>query len=262
MVASENIKEFNSLMEEIFHDYIVREQYELNIFKQKLRDFVSNPLSSDKRLHKLITLMEDKNGISENCDSLWNQIEDLISEKYLKKKIKKKLQEGKIRNYEKKLIEFLVEIGKKKGTNETLSAIIGYFLIHKRLTQSQLKELSGFSKGAISENLKILAESRFVHKELIEGTRKYQYSIGDSMSYVAENVSLIKSLKAEELLNFANKKISQLKAMDNKKKPGYDLLLKRLEELKEFCKLLENILNTVINSDQIKSIRGEKNKLA
>ncbi|TFF91748.1 MAG: hypothetical protein EU543_06215 [Promethearchaeota archaeon] len=259
MVAPENIKEFNSLVEEIFHDYIEEGEYEINIFKKKLRDFVSNPLSSDKRFHKLITLIDDKKEASEKFDSFWNQIEDLISKKSSKDKIKKKLHEGKIRSYEKKLIEFLVDIGKKKGTNETLSAIIGYFLIHNRLTQSELKELSGFSRGAISENLTILTNFHFVHKEFIEGTRKYQYSIGDSMSYVAENVSLIKSLKAEELLNFMNKKISYLKAMDNKKKHGFNLLLKRLEELKDFCNLLENILNKVITSDQIQSIMGEGN---
>jgi len=258
MVESENIARFTDLIEEIIQDYVETGNYEIIEFKKQLKNLISNPLSFDKRIQKLVNLIEKSSTQIESFDYLWQTIENILRSQSSEQIINKELQKEKIRTYEKKLIKFLMDIGKKKGTNEILSAIIGYLLIHKRLTQSELKKLSGYSRGAISENLKILINYGFVQKEPIEGTRKHQYSIGESMGYVAENVSITKSLKTEELLNFVNKKISQLKAMDNQERNGFELLLSRLGELEEFCILMENILHRVISSEQIQSIMGDK----
>lgn len=259
MVKSEDINILNGLIQQIIYDYIEKGNYEIGEFKKNLRELISNPLSFDERIHKMITLVENEGEEQDNFDLLWRRIEDILNGQSSEIGKKKELQKEKIiRTYEKKLVKYLVDIGKRKGTNETLSAIISYLLIYKRLTQLELKKLSGYSRGAISENLKILVNYGFVHKELIEGTRKYEYSIGESMGYVAENVSIIKSLKAEELLKFVDKKISQLKTMDNQNKNGLNLLIKRLGQLREFCILLENILYRVISSDQIQSIMGDK----
>ncbi|TXT61353.1 MAG: hypothetical protein BAJALOKI3v1_790008 [Promethearchaeota archaeon] len=258
MVKSKDINILNGLIQQLIEDYIEKGIYEIAEFKKKLRELILNPLSFDERIQKIINLVENEEEYQDNFEFLWRQVEDVLNRQSSEKIKKKELQKEKIRTYEKKLVKFLVDIGKRKGTNETLSAIIAYLLIYKHLTQLELKKLSGYSRGAISENLKILVNYGFVHKKLIEGTRKYEYTIGESMAYVAKNVSIIKSLKAEELLKFVDKKISQLKKMDNQSRNGLDLLSKRLEEMKEFCILLENILFKVISSNQIQSIMGDK----
>jgi len=256
MVVSENIKEFNRLVEEIFQDYIEKGDFEINVFKEELRAFVSNPLSSDKRLYKLITYIHNNKKIFEKFDFLWSQIEDLIYEKSLEDKIKKKLDQGKIKEFEDRLINFFVKAGQLKGQNVTFSTIIGCFLIHNSLTQDQVRELTGFSKGSVSTNLNALEEYGFLKKKLIKGTRKYLYSFGGDFSRLSANTGAFKKEVNEKAKKFFQSKIKELNEFKDKK--GYKILSERLSDIMKFLEIHKKLIDHIMDSEFIKNIESGK----
>ncbi|MBD3195687.1 MAG: hypothetical protein GF317_11555 [Candidatus Lokiarchaeota archaeon] len=247
------------ILKEILEEFINKKQFEIDDFKRNLRILIENPLIYDNKVLDLIEILSDKNLKNDEEISVMRIIDQIVKENYSDGKVREKLGKGKIKIYEKQIIKFLTEIGRSRGTNETLSAIIGYLLIYKTLTQSELKSISGFSRGAISENLKILVEHGFVQKKQIKGTRKFQYTTGESMSYIAKNISLTKSIKSKEMEMFIDHKISSLKSLNNEDLEGYDLLIERLYELKEFFNMFQSILNQIMKSDEIKNIIKKKN---
>ena len=52
--------------------------------------------------------------------------------------VKEHIFEGKIKEYEQILIEYVLDSGRAKSIDPNLQLILGYIGIHKRLTQKQL----------------------------------------------------------------------------------------------------------------------------
>ena len=86
-------------------------------------------------------------------------------------------QRAKLREYEKRLVSFFVKSGKIKKINSKFSTIFGYFYIRRRLTQTQLQNLTGFSAGTISQILNQLIAIRMVRRHNIPGSREKQYEL-------------------------------------------------------------------------------------
>jgi DNA-binding transcriptional regulator GbsR (MarR family) len=145
--------------------------------------------------------------------------------------------EGEVREYEKRLIKLLVEMGATKGQNDKFSAIIGYLLFHGSLTQEELKHLTGFSLGTISRNLNILVGLGSAKKKLVKGTHKFEYTLGKNISAVASSTSTLKKEFNEENVEFFQNKYDELyklKDLDYKKEKERAFLLGRLEDLLDF----------------------------
>jgi DNA-binding transcriptional regulator GbsR (MarR family) len=85
------------------------------------------------------------------------------------------LFDEKLKKYEEKLVAFFTDIGEQKRVNPKFLKMSSFLFIHKKLTQKQLKELTGFSTGTISTFLSVMLGTEFFEKELIPGTHTYLY---------------------------------------------------------------------------------------
>ena len=136
---------------------------------------------------------------------------------------------GKIKEYEKTLIKFFVDIGKNKDTPAKVQEILGYLIIHDKLSQSNLKELTGFSTGTISTTLGNLVKLGVVKKERIATSNKYLYSMIGDLPKIFETSSDVSIEQFTIISKFINTKITELKKYEGKE--GYDKLRTQLNIL-------------------------------
>lgn len=162
--------------------------------------------------------------------------------------------ERKIREYEKRLIDFFLEMGEISGRSSVIYAIIGYLLIHGSLTQKQLKNLTGFSIGSISNKLNALTSIGAITKKLIKGTHTFEYSFGGDLSQVLSNTSFFKFETFTVAIKFVQTKINELNEKNNQNKKGYKILSKRMAELLNFLLLGKKLLDALTSSDIVKKM--------
>lgn len=223
--------------------------------KERLRDFVTNPLFSDDSIYEIRTFMSELDKVD---DYLWNSIEDVIAKNYSKYVRKESFNfEGKMRDHEKQLVGIIKEFGVGKNQTPTMSTIISYLLLHEEsgLTQQQLKELTGFSMGSISSNLKIM--ERALVKTLIKGTRTYKYSLsipGGSFAQLAFKAGEIKKESNEQAINFIKDKIALLNDGKYVGKLGQKMLVNRLNDLKSYILVRKDILDRISQDKLIDKI--------
>lgn len=93
------------------------------------------------------------------------------------------IQEGfdpEIREMEKQIANFFAEKGAEFiGRHPHVSTILVYFYMRKKLTQKDLRALTGLSAGSVSKAVRQLVEMNVIRKETILGTHSYIYSIGN-----------------------------------------------------------------------------------
>ena len=218
---------------------------DISDFKKKLREFVSDPLFSDKLTYQL---RREMSALDKLDDYLWKSIEEEISEVYSKFAQKKSyLFEGKIREYERRLVEIVKEFGKGKGQTDVFSTVISYLLFHENgLTQQQLRELTGFSAGSISNTLKVF--ERALVKTLIKGTRTYRYSLsipGGNFAELALRTSILKKETNDEAIKFIQEKLDTMNSNILKHKKGKNLLLERTNEIMDYLLERREIINEI-----------------
>lgn len=167
----------------------------------------------------------------------------------MSKKEENLIFEGKLREYENIIIDYYVERAIFTGQSNTLSIIIGYLSIHGKLTQTQLKKLTGFSKSTISTGISNLINVRYLKKEKIPGKREYEYYLSfDSQDSIDDALGSV-----ELEINFFREKINELENKFTETYKGYDLLLIRLNEVLEVFKLYQNCLKNLTNpNDNVK----------
>ncbi|MHA1489016.1 MAG: hypothetical protein ACTSRI_05105 [Promethearchaeota archaeon] len=254
MENQERIKNILVLTEKIAQNYLKNNKdCNIKFLKEKMNDFITNLFWNDNLLFQLRNKITELNLSDSEFKSLWKNIENIIDSSYSKYVERKPhIFEGKIREYEKRLIECFVEAGRIKGQNPVFSSIIGYLLVHKEVTQAQLKELTGFSKGSISANLNILLNSPAVKKKIIKGTRKYLYSFGGDLSEIASSISMYKTEINEIAIKFIQAKAHELNKNIDKK--GYKILSERMGEISNFLQIHKKLINIITKSDFIKDI--------
>jgi DNA-binding transcriptional regulator GbsR (MarR family) len=127
-----------------------------------------------------------------------------------------------IRRLEQEIVEFFSEKASEyTGRHPIVSAVMAYFYIRRSLTQQDLRRLTGFSAGAISNAVRQLVDMNMVTREIIPGTHTHIYKM--------------------ETLPFRSPKYF-LQTTQN--------LEKRREEIEEMKTTLE------ANSDEIRNIDG------
>jgi len=252
---SEKFKHILELTEALTQEFLNQNKgRNINFLKEKIKDFLTNPLWDNDSLHQLKRSIKEIDVSDDEANILWKAMEetfDLCYAQHLKSK--SHIYDGKIRVYEKRLIEILIDAGKSKGQSPVFGSIIGYLLLHDSLTQTQLKELTGFSKGAISQSLKLLSSAPAINKEPIEGAREYNYAFGVNMADIANNIGSYKSESNELAINFLQSKIQELDKC--KDKIGYDILSKRVTEMINFFKYNVKVLEKIKESSFIKELK-------
>ncbi|MHA2281366.1 MAG: hypothetical protein ACXAC5_10975 [Promethearchaeota archaeon] len=148
--------------------------------------------------------------------------------------------EGKIKEFEQILIEFVLESGRAKSVDPNLQLILGYIGIHKDLTQKQLKDLTGLSAGTISKKLREIMNIGVIKKKKIPKSNEYVYinapeTYGDTADATLEEFT--------EINNFLKKKISEMEKLRDKK--GTDFLSERIKSLTKTFETVQNIWSDI-----------------
>ena len=146
---------------------------------------------------------------------------------------------GKIRDYEKTLIRFFIDIGKNKDTPSKVQEIIGYLIIHNKLTQSNLQELTGYSTGTISTTLGNLIELGVVQKERIASSNKYLYSMIGDIPQIFERSSEVSIEQFTLISKYIGGKLNELQNFRGKE--GYNNLHTQINVLLKGFKKVMNI---------------------
>lgn len=148
--------------------------------------------------------------------------------------------EGKIKEYEQILIDFVLDSGRAKSVDPNLQLILGYIGIHKQLTQKQLKDLTGLSTGTISKKLRDILALCIVEKKRIPKTNEYLYvNTPESYGNIADT-TLEDFTKINE---FLKKKIIELEKLSDKN--GAKFLAKRLKGLIKTFETVQNIWSDI-----------------
>jgi len=146
------------------------------------------------------------------------------------------LFDEKLKKYEEKLVSFFTDIGEQKRVNPKFLKMSSYLFIHKKLTQKQLKELTGFSTGTISTFLSVMLGTEFFEKKMIPGSHTclYRYK-GELEDLTSKGLdTALKSFLPSE--NFLNDKKKSLNSLIEQDKKGASHLSKRIEEILEIFK--------------------------
>jgi DNA-binding transcriptional regulator GbsR (MarR family) len=148
--------------------------------------------------------------------------------------------EGKIKKYEQVLIQFVMESGKAKSVNPNIQLILGYLGIHKKLTQKQLRDLTGLSMGTISKKLRDILALRLIKKEKIPKTNKNLYIVapetyGDIADATLDDIT--------NMIEFLKIKVGELEKLRGKK--GAEFLLERILGLKKTFETVKNIWSDI-----------------
>ena len=254
---SEKFRYILELTETITQEYLRQNKgRNINYLKEKIKDFLTNPLWDNDSLHQLKRNIKELDVDDDEANTLWKAMEetfDLCYTQHLKSK--SHIYEGKVRVYEKRLIEILVDAGKVKGQSAVFGSIIGYLLLHESLTQTQLNELTGFSKGAISQTLKVLSSVPAIKKEPLEGAREYIYALGVNMADIASNIGSYKSESNELAIKFLQSKVQELDKYKDKR--GYDILSKRVTEMINFFEYNVKLLEKIKEASFIKELKED-----
>lgn len=164
--------------------------------------------------------------------------------------------DGKMAEFEKTLLDYHLERAKFNHQSETLATLFAYLSIYEQLTQTQLRELTGYSKSTISTGLANLINIRYVKKEKKRNSREFIYSIAFPSS---ESIDDVLGTMSKEII-FFKKKIGDLSKNVNPSKKGYEFLLKRLKEAVKAFELYQSILEYVKLPEETRSKQFEFNE--
>ncbi len=104
-----------------------------------------------------------------------------------------------IRRMEKDIVTFFKEKGAEFGGKDPIfMTILAYFYIREKLTQQDLRDLTGFSAGTVSKVIRQLLQFNLITKATIPGTHKHLYTmeqlpVAFSQFYLPASRALLKS---------------------------------------------------------------------
>ena len=134
--------------------------------------------------------------------------------------------QGKMKEYEELLIEFSMESGRAKSADQKLQKLLAYLGIHKKLTQKQFRDLTGYSIATISKKLRFLIDSGVIEKKRIEKSNEHVYQIDQ---HVYARVGNLSYTEFPAIKDFIISKIDELKQF--KDRSGFEHLTRRLNEM-------------------------------
>ncbi|MCW4015151.1 MAG: MarR family transcriptional regulator [Candidatus Bathyarchaeota archaeon] len=124
-----------------------------------------------------------------------------------------------LKEIENKLVDTLTSLSYLKGRTPKHSKITALTYIHKKITQKQLREHTGYSMGTISNILQSLEKMGIIHKTQDPQTREYNYelegtitqpgsrSVTNIFEYFAQQKEFLNKIKAKlDQPHISNKK--------------------------------------------------------
>jgi len=145
--------------------------------------------------------------------------------------VESRIFDNELRIYEERLVEIILNISKSKRVNPKVARIACYLLIHGKLTQKELKELTGFSMGTISTYLSVMAGTGYFLKQRIGGTHTFEYSFSGELEVLTTSAIEFAVKNIGSLENFLENKQQKLKKLIGESKVGAEQLSLRIEEL-------------------------------
>ena len=140
----------------------------------------------------------------------------------------------KVRDVEKKIVEFFAATSSEfTGRNPIVSKVMTYFCIRKKLTQKELRELTGFSSGTISKTVRQLLDMNVITKDTIPGTHTQVYRM-DKLPFVSPRYFL----RTETVMEHKIQKLQEMKKMLEANKEE----LEKLETYKKICLTVTQLL--------------------
>lgn len=148
-----------------------------------------------------------------------------------------------LKEIENKLVDTITSLSYLKGRTNKHSKLIAHIYIRKATTQKQLRELTGYSLGTISNILQSLEKMGIVNKTQNPETREYSYeaegsitqpgsrSVTNIFEYFSQQKAFIKKIKTK----LAQPQLST--------KKGY-------EEVNEFINKMEDIFPAIESATQ------------
>lgn len=154
----------------------------------------------------------------------------------IKNEIENHIFKGKMRSYQDTLIKFYLDSGRAKSADPKLQTILGYLSIHKYLTQNQIRDLTGYSKGTISKKLNFLVKSGVIKKTALKNSNEKLYQIDELIYAKVGDFSYTEFPKIKTELESILLKLSKIK-----EKSGKELLSDRIIELISVLDLITKI---------------------
>ncbi|PVX27265.1 MAG: hypothetical protein CW716_03205 [Candidatus Bathyarchaeum sp.] len=117
--------------------------------------------------------------------------------------------EQKLKTIEQQLVDILTNLNFLKGRQTKISKIIALTYLHRKTTQKQLREFTGYSLGTISTTLQSLEKMGIIRKTQAPQTREYTYelegtiakpgsrSVTNIFEYFAQQKQFLKKIKSK-----------------------------------------------------------------
>ena len=149
---------------------------------------------------------------------------------------------GKIREFELKIVDFMVEDAVINGGNPNTTKIYTYILLHRKLTQQQLSELTGFPKSKISKITSLLIKNKIFTKKTIPGTHTNEYFLIDhpfELNVIPNSIILS---GFHTMISFFTNLVNDLKELSPEVHEGRDLLLWRISDFSKYAQVCSAII--------------------
>lgn len=139
-----------------------------------------------------------------------------------------------LKEIDNKLVDIITNLSFLKGRQPKTSKIIALIYLHKKTTQKQLRECTGYSLGTISTTLQSLEKMGIIHKTHDPQTREYNYELEGTIAQPgSRSVTNIFEYFAQQK-QFLKKTRTKLAQPQLANKRGY-------EEVMEFVTKMEAI---------------------
>jgi len=164
------------------------------------------------------------------------------------------LFDGKLSIYEDKLVEILLNIGQSKRVNPKMAAISCYLLIHGKLTQKEIKELTGFAIGTVSTFLSVMVGTGNFQKIRVPHTHTFMYSISGKLGVLTTRAVEVAVSSLGSIEIYLKNKKEILKKLIEQNKKGAKHLSNRIEELLDSFEIYKTIFpSNEISTEEIQT---------
>ncbi|MCF2139480.1 MAG: MarR family transcriptional regulator [Candidatus Lokiarchaeota archaeon] len=158
---------------------------------------------------------------------------------------------GKLYDFEQKIVEFLLVDAEMNGSDPNQTIIYIYILLHRKLTQAQLAELTGFPKSKVSKITSKLVMEGILKKEFIPGTHTNEYML-IQQPFEMNFVPIEKIIQSfNEMTAFMENMIDELLKLPGKYRQDRDLLVWRLYDFCRYSRGCSQILEFNIEHSRL-----------
>jgi DNA-binding transcriptional regulator GbsR (MarR family) len=164
-----------------------------------------------------------------------------------------------IRRLEQEIAGFFAEKASEyTGRHPIVSAVMAYFYIRRSITQQELRQLTGFSAGAISNAVRQLVDMNMVTREMIPGTHTHIYKMETlpfrSPKYFLQTTQNLEKRRKEieEMKKILDAHSNEMQNIDGYQKVYAVVthLLKQISSVPTFMALIEEELDKFMQQDK------------